>query len=107
MIGFILSAVVSLSLLSYFVIWPVVVYFRDPKGLRKYPNLNVLSGITDLGFVYEAHQGFRSSALLKAHKKHPVVRIGPNSLSYSSISAIKVGHLLCYGGPSYGLAVLT
>lgn len=89
MFGYILAALVAFSSLSYFVIWPVVNYFRDPKGLRKYPNLNLVSGITDFGFVYEAHKGFRSDALLKAHQKHPVVRIGPNSLSYSSISAIK------------------
>lgn len=90
MIGYILSVIVAFVSFSYFVVWPVVEYFRDPKGLRKYPNLNILSGITDLSFIYEAHKGFRSNALLKAHQKSPVVRIGPNSLSYSDISAIKV-----------------
>jgi hypothetical protein len=90
MIGYILFSLVALFLFSYFVVWPVVEYFRDAKGLRKYPNLNILSGITDLSFSYEARKGFRSRALLKAHKKSPVVRIGPNSLSYSDISAIKV-----------------
>lgn len=90
MIGYILSAMVAFSSFLYFVVWPVLEYFRDAKGLRKYPNLNFLSGITDLGFIYEAHKGFRSRALLDAHQKSPVVRIGPNSLSYSSISAIKV-----------------
>jgi len=91
MLGYILSAVVILLLFSYFIAWPVVEYFRDPKGLRKYPNLNLLSGITDLAFCYEAHKGFRSHALLVAHQKSPVVRIGPNSLSYSDLAAIKVG----------------
>ena len=90
MIGYILGALVVFFLFSYFVVWPVFEYFRDPKGLRKYPNLNILSGITDLSFIYEAHKGFRSQALLVAHQKFPVVRIGPNSLSYSDISAIKV-----------------
>jgi len=90
MFGYILSAVVSFLLLSYFIIWPVVQYIRDPKGLRKYPNLNFLSGISNLSFCYEAHKGFRSHALLEAHQKSPVVRIGPNSLSYSDLSAIKV-----------------
>ena len=90
MFGYILAAVAAFSLLSYFVLWPVVEYFRDPKGLRKYPSLNFLSGITDLSFTYEAQKGFRSQALLEAHKKSPVVRIGPNSLSYSDLSAIKV-----------------
>jgi hypothetical protein len=90
MFGYLLFAVVAFSSLSYFVIWPVIEYFRDPKGLRKYPNLNFLSGITDLGFIYESHKGFRSHALLEAHQKSPVVRIGPNSLSYSDLAAIKV-----------------
>jgi hypothetical protein len=91
MYGYILSAVTAFSLISYFVVWPVVEYFRDPKGLRKYPNLNLLSGVSDLSFMYEAHKGFRSQALLEAHQKSPVVRIGPNSLSYSDLGAIKVG----------------
>ena len=90
MFGYLLFAAVAFSLISYFVIWPVVEYFRDPKGLRKYPNLNFLSGITDLAFVYESHKGFRSHALLEAHQKSPVIRIGPNSLSYSDLAAIKV-----------------
>src|ERR1035441_402871 len=90
MIGYILSALLALFLFSYSVVWPVIEYFRDTKGLRKFPNLNSLSGITDLSFIYEAHKGFRSRALLKVHQKSPVVRIGPNSLSYSDISAIKV-----------------
>lgn len=90
MFGYMLFAVVALSLVSYFITWPLIQYFRDPKGLRKYPNLNLLSGITDLAFIYESHKGFRSHALLEAHEKSPVVRIGPNSLSYSDLAAIKV-----------------
>jgi hypothetical protein len=90
MIGYILSALVAFILFSYSAVWPIVEYFRDPKGFRKYPNLNILSGITDLSFNYEAHKGFRSKALLRAHKQSAVVRIGPNSLSYSDTLAIKV-----------------
>ncbi|KAH6718219.1 cytochrome P450 [Leptodontidium sp. MPI-SDFR-AT-0119] len=89
MYGYILFGIASFSITAYFILWPLVEYFRDPKGLRKYPNLNFLSGLTDLGFCYEAQKGFRSEALLKAHQTSPVVRIGPNSLSYSDISAIK------------------
>ncbi|KUJ24515.1 cytochrome P450 [Mollisia scopiformis] len=89
MFGIILFALTAFLLFTYFLVWPLVEYFRDPKGLRKYPNFNFLSGITDLSFSYEAHKGFRSLALLEAHKKSPVVRIGPNSLSYSDLSAIK------------------
>ena len=36
-----------------------------------------------------AHGGARSQYLAKAHKKHPVLRTGPNTLSFGSVSAIK------------------
>jgi hypothetical protein len=77
-------------LLGIFILKPLVDYFRDPKGLRKYPNLSPLAGITNLAFIWESNKGFRSAALLEAHKKSPVVRIGPNSLSYGDPKAIKV-----------------
>lgn len=78
------------TLTLYFVIVPCINYFRDPKGFRKYPNLNAIAGFTDLGFMWEAAQGFRSRKLYELHKKNPVVRIGPNSLSYGDLLAIKV-----------------
>ncbi|KAH8690309.1 cytochrome P450 [Talaromyces proteolyticus] len=89
MLGPVFLTGVALSLISYFIIYPVVEYFRDPKGLRKYPNLNGLSGMTNLSFIWEAYKGFRSNRLLEAHQKYPVVRIGPNSLSYGDPKAIK------------------
>ncbi|OCK75377.1 cytochrome P450 [Lepidopterella palustris CBS 459.81] len=89
MYGLIVAATTALFFVSYFIIMPVVNYFRDPKGLRRYPNFNAIAGISDLGFMYEAQKGFRSSKLNELHKKYPVVRIGPNSLSYGSPHAIK------------------
>lgn len=86
----IVPAVAALSLVSYFVIIPLVNYFRDPKGFRKYPNMNAIAGFTDLGFMWEAAQGFRSKKPYELHKKSAVVRIGPNSLSYGDLAAIKV-----------------
>ncbi|KAJ5109379.1 hypothetical protein N7456_006054 [Penicillium angulare] len=74
---------------SYCFVLPIIQYFRDPKGLRRYPNFYFLSGISDLPYLYEAHRGFRSRNLFEAHKKHPVIRIGPNSLSYSDVNALK------------------
>lgn len=79
----------TLVLLGYFVLDPVIKYFYDPKGLRKYPNFQFFSGISDLPLIYESHMGFRSRNLFEAHKKHPVLRIGPNSLSYADPNAIK------------------
>lgn len=83
------TAVVAFIVL-YFLIIPVAQYFDDTKGLRKYHNFYSLSGIYDLPFVYEAQKGFRSRNLFEAHKKHPVLRIGPNSISYSDTNAIKI-----------------
>ena len=79
----------ALVVLGYFLVIPVIKYFLDPKGLRKYPNFYLLSGISDIPFIYEAHKSFRSRNLFEAHKKHPVLRVGPNSLSYSDPNAIK------------------
>jgi cytochrome P450 len=89
MLGFIFFILALAFTSIYFVLIPVVVYFHDPKGLRKYPNLTLLSGISDFPFIYEAHRGFRSHALLKAHEKYPVVRVGPNALSYGTKEAVK------------------
>lgn len=36
-----------------------------------------------------AHGGARSTYLAKLHQKHPVIRTGPNSLSYGDPHAIK------------------
>ncbi|KAL1846294.1 hypothetical protein Plec18167_005865 [Paecilomyces lecythidis] len=84
----VLQALVLYSFI-YFLVTPVINYFRDPKGLRRYPNFYALSGITDLPYLYEAWKGFRSRNLTEAHKKHPVLRVGPNSLSYGDPRAIK------------------
>lgn len=73
----------------YYIVIPVVNYFRDPKGFRKYPNFSFYSGISDIPIIYESHKGTRSQSLLHAHRKHPVLRIGPNSLSYADPAAIK------------------
>ncbi|KIX04787.1 uncharacterized protein Z518_05658 [Rhinocladiella mackenziei CBS 650.93] len=89
MLGFAVLAVSSVFFPFYFVLVPILEYFRDPKRLRKYPKLSFWSGISDLPFIFEAHKGFRSNTLLQAHKRTPVVRIGPNSLSFSSPAAIK------------------
>ncbi|BCS22405.1 cytochrome P450 [Aspergillus puulaauensis] len=57
--------------------------------------MSLLSGMTDLPFMFEAARGFRSKHLAELHKTHPVIRIGPNSLSYGDVRAIKdiYGHL--------------
>ncbi|TDZ21526.1 Benzoate 4-monooxygenase [Colletotrichum orbiculare MAFF 240422] len=76
--------------LFYFVIYPLVVYFRDPKGLRKFPNFSTFSGASSIPFMLLARTGARSSRLIQIHKeKGAILRTGPNSLSFSDIRAIK------------------
>jgi len=91
MFGAACASLSVLSLLFYFIILPVFMYFRDPKILRKYPNLDLLAGITNLSFMIEAQRGFRSRKLHEMHSKGiPVIRTGPNSLSYGEASVIRV-----------------
>lgn len=80
------------------------------SGIRKFPNLSTLSGITNLPFLIVAHGGFRSKYLAKLHKKHPVLRIGPNALSFSDPRAIKYiyGHgTKCIKDESYVITAST
>ncbi|KAJ5679331.1 hypothetical protein N7462_007575 [Penicillium macrosclerotiorum] len=78
-----------LFLFAYFIGFPYIEYLRDPKGLRKYPNLSPFSGVSALPFMFMASRGFRSMELMHLHKKHPVIRTGPNMLSYGDVRAIK------------------
>ncbi|KAF5506241.1 Benzoate 4-monooxygenase [Colletotrichum siamense] len=82
-------AVALVLAVLYLIIYPAVEYFRDPKRLRRYPAFKPLAGLTNLVFMREAALGFRSKTLYEKHKKHPVLRIGPNSLSYGTVDAIK------------------
>ncbi|KAL1853362.1 hypothetical protein Plec18170_005359 [Paecilomyces lecythidis] len=79
----------TIFVVGYFIIFPIIYYIYDPKGLRKYPNYSLFSGITDLCYCYLSSCGFRSKDLHEAHKTSPVLRIGPNSLSFGRIDAIK------------------
>ena len=51
--------------------------------------MSPLAGISNIPFVILAHTGARTSHLVEFHKKHPIVRTGPNSLSYGDVRAIK------------------
>ncbi|OOQ86844.1 benzoate 4-monooxygenase cytochrome P450 [Penicillium brasilianum] len=94
----------------YFLAYPYYEYLRDPKGLRKYPNLSPFSGISALPFMFMASRGFRSMELAQLHKKHPVIRTGPNMLSYGDVRAIKdiYGHnTKCTKDASYAVTAGT
>ncbi|KAF2098573.1 cytochrome P450 [Rhizodiscina lignyota] len=91
----------------YFIIKPIVEYFYDAKRLRQYPNQNFLSGFTNLGYIYERLAAFRTANLNEAHKEHPIIRLGPNALSFGDVRAIKdiYGHsTTCSKGDMYWVA---
>lgn len=82
-------AAIFLYLFTSYVVIPIITYYRDPKSLRRYPNFYKLSGISDFPYIYQAHKSFCSQSPYEAHKDHPVLHVGPNSLSYSDPHAIK------------------
>ncbi len=66
-------------------------YFRDPKGLRRYPSMTWISGITNAPYMLLSYNGFRSKYMLELHRKtgHAIIRTGPSSLHFSDMRAIK------------------
>ncbi|KAH7268656.1 cytochrome P450 [Fusarium solani] len=96
--------ILSTVLVLLFIVQPLARYLWDPQNLRRFPSHNALSGITNLGYIIERCRGFRSRYIHEAHKKHNIVRIGPNSLSFSSPEAIRsiYGHSTnCIKGDMY------
>ncbi|THC89542.1 hypothetical protein EYZ11_011009 [Aspergillus tanneri] len=71
MYGFLMLGVAALLLFARLVLYPVALYFMDPKGFRRYPNMSFLSGVSDIPFMIEAARGFRSKHLAELHKKYP------------------------------------
>lgn len=94
----------AVALAVFFIIEPLARYFIDTKNLRRFPNHNALSGITNFGYMLMRYGGFRSRKLQEAHQHRPVLRIGPNSVSFSSPDAIRAiyGHSAnCVKGDMY------
>ncbi|KAK0630319.1 cytochrome P450 CYP5280A1P [Bombardia bombarda] len=82
------------GVLLAFVARPFIRYFQDPKGFRKYPNQNLLSGVTGMAYNWEfarnhAPGQFHTRRLHEALKKQPVIRVGPNHLSFGRSRAVK------------------
>lgn len=90
MYGVILGGCAVVAVLLFLITKWTFDYFKDPKGLRKYPKLHTLSGITNLPYMLLSEKGFRSKKLYELHSSGmPVIRVGPNSLSYGDTKAIK------------------
>ncbi|OOF99276.1 hypothetical protein ASPCADRAFT_42848 [Aspergillus carbonarius ITEM 5010] len=89
MLGLIVFAGAAVAGATYLLIFPLIRYIYDLKGLRKYPGFSPLSGLTDLRHVYLSACGYRSKDLYEAHHRAPILRTGPNALSFGNIEAIK------------------
>ncbi|KAL7789660.1 cytochrome P450 [Trichoderma afarasin] len=105
MIVYLLSVAVLLLILE-----PLFTYYWDSKKLRRFPNASLLSGISDVGYILQRYRGFRSKEIHQSHLQHQVVRVGPNSLSFSTPDAIRAiyGHNTpCLKGGTYVTAAGT
>ncbi|RAK76866.1 uncharacterized protein BO72DRAFT_122388 [Aspergillus fijiensis CBS 313.89] len=89
MLALLFFAAARFCSVSYLFILPIVRYFHEPKGLRKHPGFSPLSGFTDLRHIYLSACGYRSKDLYEAHRRAPILRTGPNSLSFGDTHAIK------------------
>ncbi|KAJ9503764.1 hypothetical protein H2202_000903 [Exophiala xenobiotica] len=65
-------------------------YYRDAKELRRFPGLNALAPFTNIPYMFYASQCRRFKAVHDAHERFgPVVRVGPNSLSFNDVAAVR------------------
>ncbi|KAH7133923.1 cytochrome P450 [Dactylonectria macrodidyma] len=54
-----------------------------------YPALNPVCGVAHLGFVWDAFRGHRTPKIHWMHQQHPIIRIGPDFLSFGDITAVE------------------
>ena len=76
----------------YAILEPLVTFLRDEKGFRKFPMQNWLSGITALAYGWEVgrkHKVLHTRRLHDALMKNPVIRVGPNWLSFGNSCAVQ------------------
>lgn len=75
---------------GFLVLQHVYDYFRDPKGLRRFPSMSALAPFTNASYMYYASSGRRYKTLHKAHEKlGPIVRVGPNSVSFNDVTGAR------------------
>lgn len=73
-------------------------YLRDPKGLRRFPGMNILAPFTNLPYMYFACRGNKFKAIHDAHQKYgPIVRLGPTSVSFNDVVGFK--NIYGHGSP--------
>lgn len=75
-----------------FILKPIYDYVRDPKGLRRFAGMTPLAPFTNLPYMWASARGRRYKVVHEAHKKYPIVRVGPNSISFNDVAAVKDIH---------------
>lgn len=86
-----LVQIATVASIVYLVLGPLVSYFRDHKGFRRFPNLSKFAGVTNIPYMVATFYGNRYEKVNHAHivKKQPIVRVGPNHISFGRVEAIK------------------
>ncbi len=84
----------ALAAFVLFVAKPIYDYHRDPNDLRRFPAVSRFAALTNLWYMYNTWSHQRYIKLHAAHKKNPILRIGPNHLSFGEADAIRdvLGH---------------
>ncbi|KAK5051387.1 hypothetical protein LTR84_003039 [Exophiala bonariae] len=81
--------IVAFLLLLLVVLVPLVNHYKDPKGLRRFPTPSFWA-LTPLWAAYHNWHGRRFLAVDEAHRRRgPVLRLGPEHLSFASPGAYK------------------
>jgi cytochrome P450 len=89
MYGLMLAEVGLIVLLGLFVVRPVYVYAKDPKGLRRFPAVPIASLTNAWNFIHQL-LSTRTVAVHDAHMKYgKIVRIGPKHVSMATPQAVK------------------
>jgi cytochrome P450 len=94
MLGITLIVFSLFAFISYFWIKPIYDYVSDPKGLRRFYGMTLLAPVTNIPFMWATFRGNRFKVLYEAHKKHKIIRTGPNAVSFNDIAAVRAiyGH---------------
>ena len=73
-------------------------YFRDAKGLRRFPGMTSLAPFTNIPYMYHSACGRRYKVVHHAHQRHgPIVRVGPNSVSFNDVVGVR--NIYGHGSP--------
>ncbi|KAK7897172.1 hypothetical protein LTR67_005061 [Exophiala xenobiotica] len=89
MFGILLASIVLSAIFTRALLVPLITYWQDPKGLRRFPSVSC-AAFTNLWGVVHQYRSTRTLAIHQAHLKHGrAVRVGPAHVSFSTFDAVK------------------